>query len=75
MAGRAKIAKVNNQVWVTVSADEDFLKGLAEEAKGHGFEAELDLSWKPTLFLRHPRVNINYLKQALQAKGLEVVIL
>lgn len=76
MTGKAKIAQVNGQVWVTIGSDnEDFLKGLAKEAKEHGFKAELDLSWSPTLFLRHSKVNIVFLKKALEAKSLQVEIL
>ncbi len=76
MTGKAKIAQVNGQVWVTIGSDnEDFLKGLAEEARSHGFETELDLSWSPTLFLKHDKVNTVFFKKALEAKGLEVTIL
>jgi len=76
MTGKAKIAIVGAQTWVIIgSSNEDFLRGLAKEAKEHGFEAELDLSWHPILKLKHNKVNVEYLKKALKAKGLQVTIL
>ena len=76
MTGKAKVARVNGQVWVTVSSNENFLRNLAEEAKSHSFETELDLSWSPVLKLKSlVNINIDCLKQALQVKGLEVIIL
>jgi len=76
VTGMAKITKVNGKVWVTISSnDEVFLKVLANEAEEHGFETELDLSWNPILKLRHDRVNVEYLKKALESRGLQVTIL
>lgn len=75
VTGTAKIAKVNGEIWVTISSDETSLKKLEKEAKSHGFKAELDLSWSPTLFLKQNKINVDILKKALEAKGLEVTIL
>ena len=75
MTGTAKIAKLSKEVWVTIGSDnEAFLRSLAEEARSHGFEVELDLSWSPILRLKHNKVNAEYLKKALEAKGLQVIL-
>jgi len=75
VTGKAKVAEVSGQVWTTIGSDNvDFLKDLAEEARSHGFEVELDLSWSPILKLKHDKVNVEYLKKALEAKGLQVIL-